>query len=124
MIFKLPGEEPKTFEINDNWWLEAGMHNFTPLSESYQPKKGRQFQIIPIMDIKPQSRGPGTPDFEKPRLLKILRGFRNNDKIPPIEVVTIDLPDYSFELYNGFHRFYASVAAKFTKIPVTIVDWI
>jgi hypothetical protein len=122
MVFNLPGKKPVDFEIVDEWWFAADMQNFTPNSESYCPQKKRGVLIVPIIDIRPPSRRPETPDFKKDRMIHILNGFRNNGKIPPIEVMEITDPDYALKVYDGFHRFFASVAANFTKIPVSIIE--
>ena len=126
MNFKLSGKEPFEFEIKDKWWLEADMHNFTRLGNSYKSLENKSLKIIPIKDIQPRRRTKpvGYKGFVKQRMLYILKGFRNNESIPPIEVIKIDNSDYLYELHDGFHRFYASVAAEYTEIPAIIREWI
>ena len=55
------------------------------------------------------------------RMVPILRGFRNGDVLPPIEV---DEPPNEigrrFRVRDGFHRFYASVAVGFSHLPVSV----
>jgi hypothetical protein len=54
------------------------------------------------------------------RVLKILRGFVNDDPIPPVWVVRDQAGTYA--LRNGAHRFYCSIAAGFTQIPAIEVS--
>ena len=54
-------------------------------------------------------------------MLRILRGFRKGDAIPPVAV--FELPDatkFRYRLHDGFHRFYASIAVRFSRIPACI----
>lgn len=54
------------------------------------------------------------------RVVRILRGFREGHRIPPIEVAR---KDTGFKLVHGAHRFYCAVAAGYTHIAaVEVVD--
>lgn len=100
------------------------MHNFTRSGNSYEVLKSKTFKIIPITDIRPQFRAPGVPDFKERKMRSILKAIRKQNPLPPIIVDVIDDPHYTYCIYNGFDRFYASVAAGYSEIPVTIRDWI
>lgn len=78
--------------------------------------------IVDISEIEPRFRAKG---FNKKRLLRILRGFKYNSELPPIKVVKSERQDsrgYAYRLIDGMHRFYSSVAAGFTHIPVIISE--
>jgi hypothetical protein len=52
------------------------------------------------------------------RVLKILRGFRLGEAIPPVAVVACRSGSlYKYELTDGTHRFYCSLVAGFTHVP-------
>ena len=76
MIFNLPAKEPVEFEIKDDWWFKADMHNFIRTSNSYRPQKDKSFIIIQIIDIKPPTRALGVREFDKQRILSILKAIR------------------------------------------------
>ena len=114
--------------LPDDWWDEAGMTGFVPNGLTFrigpcEPRldlERRPVLILPINDVEPLEGRRLTYGMfrDKESVLKILRGFRNGDAIPPIQVVK--LPDgapFSHRIYNGAHRFYCSVAAGFTHVP-------
>ncbi len=103
-------------DMPDEWLLEAGIQAFIPTAESYKPQ-GERFAIVPLSSIRPLKRAKG---FEEPRMIRILKAFKNYDCIPPVEVVRISESTYSYSLYDGYHRYWASIAVGFTKIPVTL----
>jgi hypothetical protein len=52
------------------------------------------------------------------RVGKILRGFRDGDALPPVEVVRLgDGSACTYRLHHGAHRFYRAVAAGYSHIP-------
>lgn len=119
------------FEINDDWWAEAGMANFVPTSRSYsvdrQAFPGHQPYEVKIRDIEPVRRQLGhgvfndqveTGETAKSRFSRILAGFLRNDDIPPVELVLQPQgARHKYKLTHGAHRFYLSIAAGFTHIP-------
>jgi hypothetical protein len=118
MRFNTPGKKPVEFEIEDDWLNEAGMHEFNPSARSYCPLQKNFSKIISLPDIKPPTF-PGRV-FDRDRTISILNAFKTDSPLPAIEVVKTDNPDYDYEVRHGFHRFYTSVAAGFTAIPVWI----
>lgn len=57
------------------------------------------------------------------RVLRILRGFRLDNAIPPVEIVEGQHP-HRYKLTHGAHRFYCSLAAGFTSVPtIEGFDW-
>lgn len=69
------------------------------------------------------SEEEGTARF---RFTRILRGFIANDAIPPVWV-DLEPPESTFhyKLTHGAHRFYCSMAAGFSHVPVVVkgFDW-
>ena len=124
-----------TFEVDENWWAEAGMTGFVPTSKSYRvdPKAFPNLAVrdIRIDDVAPVRRelshGVFHDDAEtglpaKDRVVRILRAFRVNVALPPVEIQ--DLPaDVSpkYKLYHGAHRLYLALAAGFTHVPAVDV---
>jgi hypothetical protein len=123
------------FELDDEWWAEAGMQGFVPLYASYrvdpQAFPGKSVHEVRIDAVQPVRRrlshGVFNDDVEtgllaKDRVIRILRGLRTNDAMPPVEIVRISSESqYKYNLTHGAHRFYLSIAAGFTHVPA--VDW-
>ena len=90
---------------------------------------GREVCEICSQDVGPVRRDPGVGIFNdsledgtaRERVLRFLGGFRAKEIIPPVEVA-IGQPNYGhrYKLKNGTHRFYCSLAAQFTHVPVRI----
>jgi len=123
-------------ELEDEWWDEAGMVDFVAPRPAYrvQPDEFSSVYNVLIEEVRPVDRelsaGIFNDDSEsglsaKERVLKILRGFRSDDEIPPVEVVRLPSSDpYQYKLTHGVHRFYCSLAAGFTHVPaVDGFDW-
>ena len=120
-------------EIPDEWWTEAGMRGFVPTFTAYRvnQKLFPNAQEVLIKDIGPISRSPGVGIFNdsiaegsaRERVVRILRGFRFDDAIPPVEIVeAADGRTHRYELLHGAHRFYCSLAVGFKCVPVTGVS--
>jgi hypothetical protein len=118
---------PTEFEIPSGWWAEAGMPGFTPLALSYRSTASAV--IIPLREIEPLPRSPEHPrdwrGFDRGRMISVLNGIATGAEIEPVPVVELPYADfpqspYLYRIYNGFHRFYASVAAGFECLPVVI----
>jgi len=115
-------------EMLDEWWTEAGMRAFVPTFTAYRVNQ-RLFpnvREVPITDVGPVVRAPGVSIFNdseeegsaRERVLRILRGFRFDDAIPPVEIVVGQTGyPYRYKLVHGAHRFYCSLAAKFKCVP-------
>lgn len=125
--------DARDFEIPDDWWAEAGMNSFQPRSQHYAYKPDPRhdantpISIIPIALIKPLHRNPGVEKdfggFERKRLMDVLTAFATGLPIPPIEIRLDPQTPYEYSLYDGYHRFRASVAAGFTHVPAIIIAW-
>jgi hypothetical protein len=62
--------------------------------------------------------------FDRARLVCVLSGFAANDDLPPIPLAVLPGGDeltvapYTYRVRDGYHRFYASIAAGFEELPV------
>jgi hypothetical protein len=117
-------------ELPDSWWRESEMDGFSPLEPASRVARGpshRTVCLIPIADIGPVRRSPGVGIFNddrdsgltaRERVLRLLRGFRLGQPIPPIEVVEEGVDHgWTYKLTAGTHRLYCSLVVGFTLIP-------
>src|SRR5438552_10024678 len=114
-------------ELPDDWWTEAEMRGFVPTFTAY--RVNRLFQNVrevPLEDVGPVSRNAGVGIFNdseeegsaRERVVRILRGFRLDNAIPPVEIVEGQAGyPYRYKLAHGAHRLYCSLAAGFKCVP-------
>jgi hypothetical protein len=125
----------KEFEIPDEWLADGDLREWLgrrrtdrayragsppyPEDAALPPVEAI---IEPLDVIKPFERTlpTGTPFASKEQLLRILIGFKNGDLLPPVHVREAVPGPYRFTLYHGAHRYYASLAAGFSHIPVVV----
>jgi hypothetical protein len=110
------------FEIPDEWWAFAEMNTFTPGGGGYYPPPWTSdFEVAPITDIEPPMRDNSVPPFKKYKLVPVLFAFQSPEcALPPVEVFLASEGRYRFKVRNGYHRYYASIAAGFTKLPIVV----
>jgi len=111
------------FELEDEWWSFCEMESFNPESPYYPYNSSNpSVEIVQIESVKPPTRNPGVHWFYKNRMVAVLMAFTSPECALPAVPVKRIRPggDYSFELTDGFHRYYASVAVGYTHLPVTI----
>lgn len=109
-------------EICDDWWASSGMNKFSRNTEAYPTNIAEDVVVIEISLIEPVQRSPGVRPFDRERMLNILQGFVQQSEILPISVREKNRQGvYRFEVDNGFHRYYASIAAGFSKIPTIAI---
>lgn len=120
------------FEIPDAWWQKAGMLTFVRTASSHRSSPHPDhpdypLTVVSIDQIKPIHRNPGiildSGGFGQDRMIEILKGFVSDDAVPPIKVSLLDDPRYAYRVYDGAHRFHASVAAGFSEQAVIIGKW-
>lgn len=123
MDFITPNQKVR-FTIPCEWWIESGMTEFDRVSTAYPTSYLAEIKIITILEIMPPQRFKGVELFKKERMVNILQGFVNCHPIPPIIIHKFPAQnDFIYEVRNGVHRFYASIAAGFTSIPAIIVEY-
>ena len=91
--------------------------------------------IVPITQITHKIRKDGVPIFNdgidentgesltgKERALRILSGFENGEKLPPIILYRKGVDEWInfFHLKDGCHRLHCSIAYGYKKIPAII----
>ncbi|WP_028229668.1 hypothetical protein [Paraburkholderia ferrariae] len=118
---------PAEFEIPDAWWADAGMAAFRPGASSYRSTPDAL--LVPLQAIEPPFRNPEVirdwRGFDRARMISVLSGMATGAEMPPVPVVALPTTDYpaapfAYRVCDGFHRFYASVAAAFEMLPVVI----
>ena len=124
MWFETP-EADVRFEIPDDWWHFAEMDRFFPNGGGFYPYTltcVHEIEVVPLSDIEPPIRASGVPPFKKYKLVPVLFAFSSPEcALPPVEVsVPASSERYHFKVLNGYHRYYASVAAGYTKLPVVV----
>ncbi len=104
------------------------MPGFVPVFKAYRVNN-RLFQNVrevPLEDVGPVSRNAGVGIFNdseeegsaRERVVRILRGFRFDNAIPPVEIVEGQAGyPHRYKLVHGAHRFYCSLAAGFKCVP-------
>jgi hypothetical protein len=132
MRFPMPNY-PCEFEIPDAWLAEAGMEGFSRTGPAYRSTP--EAALVPLREIEPPYRKPAMAKdwrgFERARLVFILKGFIAGAEIEPVPLLglpagTFVVPTfvrpgpYAYQIRNGFHRFYASIAAGFESLPAVI----
>jgi hypothetical protein len=116
-------------ELADPWWVEAGMPGFKAAEPAYRvdvsQAHGLHIILVPISDIEPVRRVLSHGVFNnneemsaQHRVVRILKGFRKEEPLPPVEVVR-NPPGSArpYKLTAGVHRLYCSLAAGFTHVP-------
>lgn len=116
----------REFEIPDDWWSFAEMNVFHPRGTfyPYHPKCCGSIEIVPLRDIEPPTRDPGIAEFKKYKLVSVLLAFHSPEcALPPIQVERLAAPNnYKYRVHNGYHRFYASVAAGYSELPIVVIE--
>jgi hypothetical protein len=126
MRFRFP-RLPAEFEIPDALWIEAGMTTFRPLATSYRSTPDAV--AVPLREVEPPFRNPEVMrdwrGFGRARMIGVLSGMASGAEMPPVPVVALPpagdpAAPFAYRVCDGFHRFYASVAAGFEMLPVVI----
>jgi|SRR6516164_2105926 hypothetical protein len=126
MRFPMPNY-PCKFEIPDVWLTEAGMDGFTRTDRAY--RSTATAVAVPLREIEPPYRTPWTPKdargFERTRLVSVLSAIAKAAEIEPVPLLklpAVDFPPapYAYRVRNGYHRFFASIAAGFECLPAVI----
>jgi hypothetical protein len=118
---------PAQFEIPDDWWIEAGMSQFVPQQrQAYRSPT----ETVALDEIEPPFRTAPLDcnGFVRSRIMAILRGFVDDSELAPICLLVIppryEWPDnpFKYRVVDGAHRFYASIAAGFKRVPASTLD--
>jgi hypothetical protein len=116
----------RTIGVPEALWTASGMIDFSPAASSYRPLidfDGQPVLTVPIAEVRPPIRNPGVEGLIRPRALRILAGFLQDEAIPPINVADQPIGRYRYRVCDGFHRYHLSVAAGFSHIPVMVQEF-
>jgi ParB-like chromosome segregation protein Spo0J len=69
-----------------------------------------------MSDVAPPERDPGQ------RMIEILNAIREGIFLPPVAVYEKLSPPYRYEVYDGYHRYYASAAAGLVDLIRRVND--
>jgi hypothetical protein len=113
------------FEIPTDWWERAGMPRFVRSIPHYAFTDTGRVRIVPIAEISPLTRSRNLPGysrdgFDERRMVSVLDAFRIGAPLPPVEVNECATGSFRYALYDGMHRFYASIAAGYLLLPVIV----
>jgi len=126
MRYRMPNY-PCEFEIPDSWLAEAGMDGFSPTALAY--RSSADAVLVPLTKIVPPPQYTTSPmdwrGFDRDRLVRLLKGFVIGAKIeavPLLEIPEVEFAPrpYQYRARDGYHRFYASIAAGFGCLPGSI----
>lgn len=120
--------------VEDHWLVAAGAESFVPSSTAYIVDATPGSSLISINDIKPVRRLPDVPLFKKTgdghpdgelsadaRVIRILRAFVDGAALPPV-IVRASSEGQPFELFDGAHRLYLSLAIRYTHVPAVLTQ--
>lgn len=119
-----------SYEINNEWLVEAGALGFKASREFYRAKPiDKEVLIVSIESVEPLTerariRGIFCDDeaegvSAKERVVRILRWFVADDEVEPVEIVESDCEGYKYKLVAGCHRFHCAHAVGFKSVPAT-----
>ena len=108
------------------WWIEAGMDRFNRGEDlSYSGRAQLTSKLYPLITIEPPQMGQrllrGYGGFTQDRMVSVLQDTALRREIWPIEIIEDASGAYRYRLYNGAHRFHASIAAGFSLIPAILI---
>ena len=115
--------EPIEFDIPDDWWDLANASGFMPSQTAFVASSNSEWPttLVRIIDVEAPRRDAGVVGLRKDRTVSILRAFFEGTELPPLEVHESPEPRrFRFRVRDGFHRYYVSIAAGFSMLPVSI----
>jgi hypothetical protein len=119
---------PCEFEIPDDWLTEAGAVGFMPTTTAY--RSSSDAVLVPLVAIEPPYRvmtvAKDWCGFDRSRFISVLKGIVTAAEIEPVPLLELPVFEfasttYRFRVRNGFHRFYASIVARFECLAAIIV---
>ena len=111
------------FEIPDEWWRFCDMETFRRTTQFYPYYRHQDGVItVPIGEVQPPIRDAGITGLHKNRVAPILLAFTSDRcAVPAVAVQPLDAPsNYRYAVADGYHRFYASIAAGYELLPVIV----
>lgn len=127
MRFAMPNH-PFDFEIPDDWLVGLDLGIVRVEGSAY--RAGGEATPVPLHVIEPPRRNPWVPldwrGFSRERFLAVLVRMLNDQELDPVPTFSIPLPErppypYAYRVTDGYHRFFASLAAGYTQLPCRIL---
>ena len=109
------------FEIPDTWLVRSGLTGVSLAGDHFVSDEAEA--VLDIQLVTSPVRKPGVRWFHEDRMLQILTTFVSNQSLPPVDVDQPPQGPLPYRVRNGLHRYYASVAAGFRRIPVRILPY-
>lgn len=103
------------FSIPGEWLQRSGAEGFRPQEAHFTSAAAAE--ICDITSIKSPRRAEGVRWFDETRMVSVLSGIVTGASMPPINVHRRP-GGQVFELRDGFHRYYASIALGLAEVPV------
>ena len=107
------------FEIPDVWLVRSGLIGASLAADHFVSDEAET--VLDIRQVKSPARGRGVRWFDEGRMLKILAAFVSDQSLPPVDVDRPPQGRLPYRVRDGFHRYYASIAAGFSELPVRIL---
>jgi hypothetical protein len=109
------------FKIPDTWLQRAGIPAVPLVIDHFRSRAPHT--VIDITSITSPIRLEGVRWFDEARLISIFEGIIASDSIPPIDVDLAPAPAQRYRVRDGLHRYYASIALGFSRVPVTVLPF-
>ncbi|MDP1872547.1 ParB/RepB/Spo0J family partition protein [Phenylobacterium sp.] len=77
---------------------------------------------VDINRVEPPTRSPGTVGFDRTRLTSLMRQLRSAGEIPPVGLRRLGGRPYEYAVYDGYHRFWISLALGVRALPALLVE--
>jgi len=121
MNFKHPHDDIN-FEIPDDWLTEATRLAETNIRIGAQCWVGSV--VLPIERIAAPVRTCGRPSFDRGRMCSVLGAMMAGSWTPPIFVRPLPSAAGRYAVFDGMHRYYASVALGLGTIEAQVIpEW-
>jgi hypothetical protein len=108
--------------------------NFAPSSKCYSHGPDKKLPELPVIvvsaaQVKPPKRSKGVildlQGFRKNGMAWALQHISSHAPLEPIRVLRTNENPFSYSVYDGYHRYYASMAAGFSSMPVMdVTDYV
>ncbi|MCJ2131279.1 hypothetical protein [Methylobacterium sp. E-045] len=127
MRFAMPNH-PFDFEIPDAWVEGIDLTRARAAGGAYRARG--EATIVALHVIEPPRRNPWVPldwrGFSRGRFITVLTRMLADQEIDPVPAFALPRPEhppfpYDYRLADGYHRFFASVAAGFTHLPCDVL---
>ena len=109
------------FEIPDTWLVCSGLTGASLAGDHFVLDDAEA--VLDIRLVSSPVRKPGVQWFHQDRMLPILTAFVSNQSLPPVDVDQPPQGPLPYRVRDGLHRYYASVAAGFRRIPIRILQY-